>query len=80
MARIFPFRGLRYNPEKIKPAEVVTQPYDKITPEMRTVITLPALITWCVSFWANHRRVTTSARVCTPELQLIWSNGSRMAS
>jgi uncharacterized protein (DUF1015 family) len=35
MARIFPFRGLRYNPSKVKLAEVVTQPYDKITPEMQ---------------------------------------------
>ena len=35
MARVFPFRGLRYNPSKVNPAEVVTQPYDKITPEMQ---------------------------------------------
>ncbi len=35
MARIFPFRGLRYNPDRVKLAEVVTQPYDKITPEMQ---------------------------------------------
>src|SRR5271165_6535117 len=35
MARIFPFRGLRYNPSKVKLAEVVTQPYDKISPEMQ---------------------------------------------
>jgi uncharacterized protein (DUF1015 family) len=35
MAKIFPFRGLRYNPSKVKLAEVVTQPYDKITPEMQ---------------------------------------------
>ncbi len=35
MAKIFPFRALRYNPSKVKPAEVVTQPYDKITPEMQ---------------------------------------------
>jgi len=35
MARIFPFRGLRYNPDKVKLAEVVTQPYDKITPAMQ---------------------------------------------
>ena len=32
MARIFPFRGLRYNPAKVKLGDVVTQPYDKITP------------------------------------------------
>jgi uncharacterized protein (DUF1015 family) len=35
MARVFPFQGLRYNPSKVTPAEVVTQPYDKITPEMQ---------------------------------------------
>jgi uncharacterized protein (DUF1015 family) len=35
MARIFPFRGLRYNPDKVNLAEVVTQPYDKITPAMQ---------------------------------------------
>ena len=35
MARIFPFRGLRYNPDKVKVSEVVTQPYDKITPDMQ---------------------------------------------
>jgi len=35
MARVFPFRGLRYNPSKVNPAEVVTQPYDKITPDMQ---------------------------------------------
>lgn len=35
MAAIFPFRGLRYNPSKVALGEVVTQPYDKITPEMQ---------------------------------------------
>ncbi|MGO9518936.1 MAG: DUF1015 domain-containing protein [Candidatus Korobacteraceae bacterium] len=35
MARVFPFRGLRYSPDRVKLAEVVTQPYDKITPEMQ---------------------------------------------
>ena len=35
MARIFPFRGLRYNPARVALGEVVTQPYDKITPEMQ---------------------------------------------
>src|SRR5215470_1094082 len=32
MADILPFRALRYNLEKVTAAEVVTQPYDKITP------------------------------------------------
>jgi uncharacterized protein (DUF1015 family) len=36
MAEILPFRALRYNPEKVGALErVVTQPYDKITPEMQ---------------------------------------------
>jgi uncharacterized protein (DUF1015 family) len=32
MADIHPFRAFRYNPKQVNPAEVVTQPYDKITP------------------------------------------------
>ncbi|NUQ29372.1 MAG: DUF1015 domain-containing protein [Acidobacteriaceae bacterium] len=35
MARIYPFRAFRYNPAKVKLEDVVTQPYDKITPEMQ---------------------------------------------
>jgi uncharacterized protein (DUF1015 family) len=35
MAKILPFSALRYNPARASPAEVVTQPYDKITPEMQ---------------------------------------------
>jgi len=35
MAEIFPFPALRYDPEKVRLADVVTQPYDKITPEMQ---------------------------------------------
>jgi uncharacterized protein (DUF1015 family) len=35
MADIFPFQALRYNPSKVSPADVVTQPYDKITPAMQ---------------------------------------------
>lgn len=35
MAEIFPFRAWRYNPQKVRLADVVTQPYDKITPEMQ---------------------------------------------
>jgi uncharacterized protein (DUF1015 family) len=35
MAKVFPFQALRYNSEKVKPADVVTQPYDKITPAMQ---------------------------------------------
>src|SRR5271165_3554693 len=35
MADILPFRALRYNLNKVSAAEVLTQPYDKITPTMQ---------------------------------------------
>jgi uncharacterized protein (DUF1015 family) len=35
MARVYPFRALRYNPLLVKLEDVVTQPYDKITPAMQ---------------------------------------------
>jgi uncharacterized protein (DUF1015 family) len=35
MAELFPFRALRYNSARVNLAEVVTQPYDKITPAMQ---------------------------------------------
>ena len=35
MARIAPFRALRYDPGRVALPQVVTQPYDKITPEMQ---------------------------------------------
>jgi uncharacterized protein (DUF1015 family) len=35
MAYIAPFRALRYDPKRVSLAQVVTQPYDKITPEMQ---------------------------------------------
>src|SRR5438477_9027551 len=35
MAEIQPFRGVLYDINKVKPSDVLTQPYDKITPEMR---------------------------------------------
>jgi len=35
MAEIFPFHAYRYNLERVKLAEVVTQPYDKITAAMQ---------------------------------------------
>ena len=35
MATIFPFRALRYAPERVATSHVVTQPYDKISPEMQ---------------------------------------------
>jgi uncharacterized protein (DUF1015 family) len=33
MAHVVPFCALRYDPQRVSPASVVTQPYDKITPE-----------------------------------------------
>jgi uncharacterized protein (DUF1015 family) len=35
MAEIRPFRALRYDPSRVNPADVVTQPYDKISPSMQ---------------------------------------------
>jgi len=35
MAEIRPFKGLRYNTQKIKLEEVITEPYDRITPTMQ---------------------------------------------
>jgi uncharacterized protein (DUF1015 family) len=35
MARIFPFRAYRYDTSRFDLARVLTQPYDKITPEMQ---------------------------------------------
>ncbi len=35
MADIIPFRALRYNPSKVPPGDVMTQPYDKISPAMQ---------------------------------------------
>src|SRR5258708_15581978 len=36
MAEIIPFKALRYDPNQVRLDDVVTQPYDKITPEMQT--------------------------------------------
>jgi uncharacterized protein (DUF1015 family) len=35
MARIYPFRALRYDPARVHMEDVVTQPYDKISPAMQ---------------------------------------------
>src|ERR1041385_7901136 len=35
MAKIYPFRSLRYAPDKVSLEKVVTQPYDKISAEMQ---------------------------------------------
>jgi uncharacterized protein (DUF1015 family) len=35
MADILPFRALRYNQQRVSASQVVTQPYDKITPTMQ---------------------------------------------
>ncbi len=35
MARIYPFRAWRYNPTSVRLDDVVTQPYDKISPSMQ---------------------------------------------
>ena len=35
MADIIPFQAIRYNPSKVSPGDVMTQPYDKISPAMQ---------------------------------------------
>ena len=35
MAEVFPFSALRYDPARVELSQVVTQPYDKITPAMQ---------------------------------------------
>jgi len=35
MARLYPFRALRYDPTRVSMTDVVTQPYDKISPVMQ---------------------------------------------
>jgi len=35
MTEIHPFRAFRYDPRQVSPAQVVTQPYDKITPTLQ---------------------------------------------
>jgi len=35
MAQVYPFRALRYNPERVSFDRVLTQPYDKISPAMQ---------------------------------------------
>jgi len=35
MAQIYPFRAWRYNPSSVRLEDVVTQPYDKISPSMQ---------------------------------------------
>src|SRR5437764_669987 len=35
MAKVYPFRALRYAPSRVPIDKVVTQPYDKISPSMQ---------------------------------------------
>ena len=42
MARIYPFRALRYDPARVNMEDVVTQPYDKITRPCRIATMRPA--------------------------------------
>ena len=35
MAEIFPFAAYRYNLDRVNLPDVITQPYDKITPSMQ---------------------------------------------
>ena len=35
MARVYPFKAWRYNPNHVRLDDVVTQPYDKISPSLQ---------------------------------------------
>ena len=69
MARIYPFRALRYNPAHVSAQDSVTQPYDKITPAMqqayyqrspynlvRIILRLPELFDRDGDIYANAAR------------------------
>src|SRR5579875_1624738 len=69
MARIYPFRALRYNSAHVSASDVVTQPYDKITPAMqqayyqrspynlvRIILRLPELFDGEGDLYANAAR------------------------
>lgn len=69
MARIYPFRALRYNLARVSAQDVVTQPYDKITPSMqqayyqrspfnlvRVILRMPELFDEEGDFYANAAR------------------------
>jgi uncharacterized protein (DUF1015 family) len=69
MARIYPFRALRYNLTQVSARDVVTQPYDKITPAMqeayyqrspwnlvRIILRLPELFDGEGDLYANAAR------------------------
>ena len=49
MASIDPFRAWRYNPATVRLEDVVTQPYDKISPAMQQAYYQPALTIWFAS-------------------------------
>ena len=69
MARIYPFRALRYNLAQVSAEDVMTQPYDKITPAMqqayyqrspynlvRIILRLPELFDGEGDLYANAAR------------------------
>ncbi|HVT99575.1 MAG TPA: DUF1015 domain-containing protein [Acidobacteriaceae bacterium] len=69
MARIYPFRALRYNLAQVAAQDVVTQPYDKITPAMqqayyqrspynlcRIILRMPELFDQAGDLYANAAR------------------------
>jgi uncharacterized protein (DUF1015 family) len=66
MARIYPFRALRYNPSMVRVEDVVTQPYDKITPAMqqayyqRSLYNLVRIILGCPNSLTNPGATTST--------------------
>ena len=58
MAEIKPFRAYRYDTSKVDAANVLTQPYDKITPEMQRQYAAASpynLVTIEKGIFATHR-------------------------
>src|SRR5882757_4910108 len=84
MARIYPFRALRYNPSMVRVEEVVTQPYDKITPAMqqayyqRSLYNLVRVILDCLSCSTNPEAMTyTPAQRGISPIGAAWGSWPR---
>ena len=68
MARIYPFRALRYDPSRVNMEDVVTQPYDKITPAMQQHYYDASPYNLIRVILGKHLPARTmTKRTCTPE-------------
>ncbi len=76
MANILPFRALRYNLQRVTASQVVTQPYDKITPAMQEQY-YGASPYNLVRIILGHREPDDIRRtMCIPVLPPIAANGA----